>query len=275
MSRRLAFITGGGGAIAGEIALRLQARGYDLILADLGAERMAANAQRLERPPARLLEADLSATAGIERLARTIAEDHPDLDLLVNNAGYVEPGDVAELDPEVLDRHVMINLLAPMRLAQAAATGMRRRGRGDILSIVSMGGIIALRGSAAYAATKFGLRGFQTSIQAELHPSGVRVMGVFPSGVDTPMLHKEAVHPGGSPLNFVGRVLTPAEVANACMKALDTGKLETYAPYDDSVLARFFGAFPGLLRRVEPFVARIGERGRERFIRERGLRPHA
>jgi short-subunit dehydrogenase len=269
-----ALVTGGGGGIAGELALRLDARGYDLLLADIDHDRMAAVAARLSRP-ATLLDTDLSTQAGIAELAERITSEHPDLDLLVNNAGYISPGEVADLDAADLERHVFIMLLAPMQLARAAAIVMRQRGRGDILGIVSMGGIIALRGSASYSASKFGLRGFHTALQQELAPHGVRVMGVFPSGVDTPMLRKEAQHASGSPLNFVGTVLTPAQIGDACLKALESGKLETYVPYSDSVTTRVLGAFPWLIRRVEPPFAALGERGRERFLRERGLpAPH-
>lgn len=269
MAARKALITGGGGAIAEEIAIRLDRRGYDLVLADIDEARMAAVASRLSRP-ARMLRADLSTREGIAALARTIETDHGDLSLLVNNAGFVEPGDADKLAPEILDRHIFINLIAPMQLASAAARVMRPRKSGDILSIVSMGGIIALRGSAAYAASKFGLRGFLTSVRSELAPDGIRVMGVFPSGVDTPMLRYEATH-DGSPLNFVGKVFTAAEVADACMKALETGKLENYIPYGDSLTSRFMGAFPWLIEKVLPYFEKSGEKGRARFLAERGL----
>ena len=262
---RTALVTGGGGAIAEQIARRLDARGYDLVLADVDRGRMEAVAARLSRP-ATLVDCDLSTLDGIRELAGRIERDHADLALLVNNAGYVEPGDITDLDADEVDRHVLVNLIAPMQLTRVAARTMAARGGGDILAIVSMGGIIALRGSASYAASKFGLRGFHTSIQLELAPKGVRVMGVFPSGVDTPMLRKEAAHASGSPLNFVGTVLTAGQIGDACMKALDSGKLETYVPYTDSVTTRVFGAFPWLIRRVEPAFAKIGERGRTRYL---------
>ncbi len=264
-----ALITGGGGAIAAEIALRLDARGYTLILADINETNMAATAKRLTHPPV-MLRADLSTTEGIAALAAFIEGEHADLALLVNNAGYVEPGDVADLAPDILDRHIAINLIAPMQLSRAAARLMRARKSGDILSIVSMGGIIALKGSAAYAASKFGLRGFQASIRSELAPDGVRVMGVFPSGVDTPMLRYEATH-NGSALNFVGKVFTAAQVADACMSALDSGRLETYIPYGDSLTSRFVGAFPWLIEKILPRFEKAGERGRAKFRTERGL----
>ncbi len=264
-----ALITGGGGAIAGEIAVRLDARGYDLILADIDEARMNEVAKRLSRKPL-TLRADLSTQAGIASLAATIEREHGELALLVNNAGFVEPGDADALAPEILDRHIFINLIAPMQLTRAATRVMRPRRRGDILSIVSMGGIIALKGSASYAASKFGLRGYLTSVRSELIPHGVRVMGIFPSGVDTPMLRYEATH-DGSPLNFVGKVFTAGEVADACMKALKTGKLETYVPYGDSITSRLAGAFPWVIEKVLPMFEKSGEKGRAKFRAERGI----
>lgn len=264
-----ALITGGGGAIAAEIARLLDARGYSLILADINDARMSEVAATLSRP-ALCLHADLSTSSGVAELCSVIERDHADLALLVNNAGYVEPGDVADLEPQVLDRHIAINLIAPMQLTRTVARFMRKRGSGDILSIVSMGGIIALKGSASYAASKFGLRGFLTSVRSELGPHGVRVMGIFPSGVDTPMLRYEATH-NGSPLNFVGKVFTAAEVADACMAALDSGRLETYVPYSDSLTSRFAGAFPWLIEKILPLFEKSGEKGRAKFRAERGI----
>ena len=266
---KTALITGGGGAIASEIATRLDARGYQLILTDINEERMAAVAATLSRP-ATCLRVDLSTQDGVVALCDKIENEFSDLDLLINNAGYVEPGDIADLDAPVLDRHININLIAPMQLTRTAARIMRPRKRGDILSIVSMGGIIALRGSASYAASKFGLRGYLTSVRSELAPHGVRVMGIFPSGVDTPMLRYEATH-DGSPLNFIGKVFTAAEVADACMKALETGKLETYVPYGDSVTSRLAGAFPWVIDKILPMFEKSGEKGRAKFRAERGI----
>lgn len=264
-----ALVTGGGGAMAGEIALRLERLGYSLVLVDVDEERMAAVASSL-RGGAQTYVADLSDLPQIRAVAEWIETEHADLDLLVNNAGIIRPGDIADLEADVIERHITVNLLAPMQITAAAARGMKVRGRGDIVSIVSMGGILALPGSASYAASKFGLRGFQTSIRSELAPYGVRVMGVFPSGVDTPMLRYEATH-GGSPLNFVGKVKTVVDIGDAVEKALRSGKLETYVPYGDSLTTRVVGSAPWSVEKVVPLFTRSGEKGRAAFIAERNL----
>ena len=268
MSRR-ALITGGGGAMAAEIAARLDTQGYEFVLVDVDEERMAAVAATL-RGATTTRVADLSDPAQIRDVAAWIAAEHADLDLLVNNAGIIRPGDVSDVTADDIDRHVNVNLLAPMQITAAAARGMKERRRGDIVTIVSMGGILALPGSASYAASKFGLRGFQTSIRSELAPYGVRVMGVFPSGVDTPMLRYEATH-GGSPLNFVGKVKTVQDIGDAVERALRTGKLETYVPYGDSLTTRVVGSIPWSVEKIVPLFTKSGEKGRAAFISERGL----
>jgi short-subunit dehydrogenase len=266
---KVAVVTGAAGAIAGAILARLDARGFRTILLDLPGERLEAAARRLVHAD-RTVAVDLSTPDGIAAACRTVAADHGDVDLLVNCAGVIQVGDIADLDQAALDRHINVNLLAPMHLIRTVAGPMVRRGAGDILTLVSMGGIIAMPGSASYAASKAGLRAFQTSVRAELAPHGVRVMGIFPSGVDTPMLRYEATH-GGTALNFLSPPQTPDGVADAAMLALRTGRLETYVPYSDSLTARFFAALPWSIEPVLPLFLAPGEKGRRAFLAARGL----
>lgn len=268
---KTAIISGGAGGIAGELAPLLLARGYELILIDLDESRLSQRAGALSGK-VRCVAADLTCEQDLERLTALIAGE-PELELLVNNAGIIEPGNVVDLDYQVMHRHVAINLLAPMRLSQAAAINMVARRRGCILSIVSAAGVVALPGSAPYSASKFGLRGFLTGLSQELAPHGVNVRGVFPGAVDTPMLRYEATH-GGSPLNFLNKdVLTPAEVAAACLRAVDGKALETYLPFSDGFTARLIGAAPGLIPLVLPYFQKKGEAGMRRYLSSRGLTP--
>jgi short-subunit dehydrogenase len=263
----IALITGGGGAIAAALALRLERDGYHIVLVDRNEASMQRTAELMQSPPT-CVTCDMSDAHELSALCERIADEWPHIDLLVNCVGFIEPGAVIDISPADLARHVSINQLAPMVVIQTVARLMVERGEGgDILSVISMGGIIAMRGSAAYAASKFGLRGFQTSLRSELLPYAVRVMGVFPSAVDTPMLRYEATHPAGSPLNFFGKVHTVEAVADACMRALEKGNLETYLPYSDGVLTRFIGMFPWLIERIGPWFEEQGERGRQRFLR--------
>lgn len=265
----LAAITGGAGAIAAGLAERLIGKGYGLALIDKDGDRLVQRASTLGAA-VETLQADLGEPGDIEKTCRFLG-GLDDLALFVNNAGVIEPGFVADVPPGVLDRHVAINLAAPMRLTQAAAQGMVARGRGCILSVVSAAGLVALPGSAAYSASKFGLRGYLIALSQELAPFGVKVVSVFPGAVDTPMLRYEATH-GGSVLNFLNRdVLSVDQVADACMGAIEGRRLETHLPFGDGVFARIACAFPGLLRQVLPALEKQGHAGLQRYLRSRGL----
>tara|TARA_R110000824_G_scaffold387163_1_gene582345 strand:+ start:11194 stop:12003 length:810 start_codon:yes stop_codon:yes gene_type:complete len=259
-----ALVTGAGGGIGAALARALDARGWRLVLVDREAGLLDAVAAELKRPPEKLI-CDLSSRDSVEALCETIVRDHADLDVLINNAGIGVPGAVADVDQALLDRHLEINLRAPVRLMRAVAPQMIARRRGAMIATVSLGGIISLKDSAIYSASKFGLRGFLAGFHQEMAAHGVHVSGVYPAAVDTPMLHHEALH-GGSVLNFIDKVMTPEDVAAATLKAIDSGRLEVYVPYSASILSRFFGTFPWMIRPLLPLMERIGEKGRLKFI---------
>lgn len=270
---KTAVITGGAGAIAVELAGHLLREGYRLVLVGRDRAKLEAAAALL-RGEVELLLADLTVMADLQRVGAEI-EALADLELLVNNAGVIQPGNVVETSVQNLQLHIGTNLLAPMLLSQAAARNLVKRRTGCILSIASAASLVALPGSAAYSASKFGLRGFLIALSQELAPHGVQVRGVFPGAVDTPMLRYEATH-GGSVLNFLNKdVLSVGQVAQACLAAMRGSSLETYLPFWDGVTSRLVCVMPGLMPSLLPHFERSGRRGLERFLLSRGLAPGA
>ena len=116
---KTAVITGGGGGIALALARKLAARGYKLILVDIDEARLAENAGEL--PAWRTDAAGGSDRSRPMRRRGGADRIRSDLDLLVNNAGIIRPGNIVDLPFEEIERHIAINLTAPMRLTQAAA----------------------------------------------------------------------------------------------------------------------------------------------------------
>src|SRR5690606_15799356 len=94
---------------------------------------------------------------------------------------------------------------------------------------------------------------------------GVRVSGIYPSGVDTAMLRHEATH-GGSMLNFLGKVFTVDEVVRAYGRALDRGTLEVYLPVSDAVSSKLSAFSPARANRLIPLLERWGARGHAKYL---------
>jgi short-subunit dehydrogenase len=259
-ARRLALVTGAAGGIGLEVSQRLVARGFELISVD--------RTEEIARIPEASIAVgcDLGDRAQVRALGERIAHEWAEeLEVLICNAGVIVPGDVLHTTHEAIDLQMSVMLLSAQHLIAAAVPGFVARDRGHVLATVSMGGILALPGSAVYSAAKAGLRAYLAALSAELRHTEVSVSGIYPSAVDTPMLRHEAAH-GGSLLNFVGTVFTTAQVADAYERALDRRSLEVYLPYSDSVTTRIVESFPWLLPRLLPTLDRIGRRGLLKYL---------
>jgi short-subunit dehydrogenase len=268
-SRRLAIVTGAGGGIGLEVSRRLSARGFNVIAVERTAE-LAERACAAIAGTSIAVACDTSDPAQVQALCDRIGgEWSADLELLICNAGVIVPGDVSATTHESIDLQMSVMLLSAQHLIAAAVPVLLKRGGGHILATVSMGGILALPGSAVYSAAKAGLRAYLAALYAELRNTDVAVSGIYPSAVDTPMLRHEATH-GGSLLNFVGKVFSASEIADAYERALDDKKLEVYVPYSDSVSTRFVESFPWLVPVLLPALEKIGRRGLARYLASLG-----
>ncbi|MEQ9518588.1 MAG: SDR family oxidoreductase [Parvibaculum sp.] len=266
-----AFVTGAAGGLGRALCADLAASGYQLTITD----RAGTLDPSCFPSGTELMEADLCIEADLARLSSRLADEALPVDLLVNNAGIGVPGSVASISADLLSRHITINLTAPMLLSQAAAQAMIKRGRGHIFSIVSLAGIFPLKDSAAYTASKFGLRGFKAALALELAPYGVKVGGLYPSAIDTQMLREEMSHPDGSPLNFAGSAnpLSAEATSKAVMRALANGALETQLPRGEGLMAGLVMSFPRLLSPVFSHLERQGNRKKRAFLESLGATP--
>jgi NADP-dependent 3-hydroxy acid dehydrogenase YdfG len=140
-------------------------------------------------------------------------------DIVVNNAGLFALATLEQTSPGLFARIVGTNLVAPFAILHTLLPAMRARGSGHILTIGSIADRTALPENAAYAASKFGLRGLHEVLRAELHGSGIRASLVSPGPVDTPLW--DAVDPDHRP-GFTprARMLSADAVASAVLYIL-------------------------------------------------------
>lgn len=177
-----AFITGASSGIGEAFARALAREGYDLVLAARREERLNSLAEKIQRGNrvrVETLAVDLSDPAGIERAVQAI-EAIPDLELLVNNAGFGAHGAFIEIEPEVHTQMMRLHVEAPVRLARAALPGMLERRQGGIINVASIAALVALPGSSTYGATKAYLNFFSDVLHKELQGKGVRVQALCP-----------------------------------------------------------------------------------------------
>ena len=170
-----ALITGASSGIGATYADRLARRGYDLVL-------VARNAPRLEQRAARLREAtgaksdvfraDLTQKAGLARVEQRLRDDGR-ITMLVNNAGIAASGPFIGADLDSLEKIILLNAVAVMRLAGAAAPGFVARGRGTVINIASVTALTPETFNGTYSGTKAFVLNFTQALQAEVDERGV------------------------------------------------------------------------------------------------------
>ncbi|MGW5264762.1 SDR family NAD(P)-dependent oxidoreductase [Microbispora sp. NPDC004025] len=231
------LVTGASSGIGAATALELSARGARLVLSGRDEEALAGVAARTGGEP---LPADLS-DGTVDRGA-DLAVRAGRVDVLVACAGEGWSGPLARMSGGTAERVVAVNLTAHLQLTRLLLPGMIERGRGHLVYVASIAGVVGVREEAVYAATKAGLLAFAESLRYELPEVGVTA--VVPGVVDTPFFARR-----GRPYTRRRPAPVPPErVARAIAVAVERGRAEVYVPAWLRLPARLHGAAPGAFR---------------------------
>jgi NADP-dependent 3-hydroxy acid dehydrogenase YdfG len=256
----VSLVTGAGGGIGSALVSALLEAGDTVIATDTamdGLEVLGSDADT------RLLDVrDPSAWAA---MVEGIVGEYGAIDRLFNVAGLIRTGYLHEQHSDDLALQVEVNLLGVMYGTQAAARAMVRQGRGHIVNIASLAGITPVPGLSAYAASKFGVRGYSLSAALELRSQGVAVTVVCPDVTDTGMYHQQLHDDAASASFSTTSVLAPDQVVKAVLGALASKRAEVTLPYTRAALARIAGISPRLAMMMSPVVRRIGQRNQNRM----------
>jgi 2-hydroxycyclohexanecarboxyl-CoA dehydrogenase len=226
MADRVAVITGGGGGI-GEATGRLFAEeGAKVALVDLDRAAVEAAAAGIAAavPGAAVLRlvADLAHEAEARHAVDGAADHFGALDCLVNVAGVRVYAPLAEAEAKDWEHILAANLLATAYCCKAASPRLRAAGRGTIVNVSSVYGVMGRAGMGQYDATKAAILGFTRALAVEEAKHGVRVNAVCPGGTITPYHIRRAARRGVSEEelrrrrsddNLLGRWAEPREVA--------------------------------------------------------------
>ncbi|MBI5889632.1 MAG: SDR family oxidoreductase [Nitrosomonadales bacterium] len=225
MYRKTAVITGASSGIGMELAPLFAAYGYELILTARRAERLQKLADDLVRMygvKAHVIQIDIAQPQAAEALWKAIGAITPDVDVLVNNAGVGDSGDLATEDPEIIERMLHLNISALTLLTRHALPGMIARKRGKILNVSSLAGFQpGGPGMAVYYASKSYVLSFSRAIRRELRGSGVTVTTLCPGATHTEF--EQTAKAGKTLLFHWSKPMEAREVAHAGFQGLQRG----------------------------------------------------
>lgn len=208
------LVVGATGGLGSAISRRLADRGARLSLSARSADRLDALAGELGDAVVGTHPGDITFPTTPGEVVRAAAGDGG-LDGVVYAAGVVAFGPVTELDDDVLDALLLVNLVAPVRLARAAVPVLASGG-----FLANLSAVVAERptaGMAAYTAAKAGLTGFDAALAHELRRQKVRVLDVRPPHTETGL----AGRPIAGQAPPLGQGLAPDDVAARVVRAIE------------------------------------------------------
>ncbi len=189
-AKQIAVITGAGQGIGRAIALKLASSGYHVILmgrTPAKLEQVEAEINRMGYP-ARVYPLDVTVGQQVEQMKQDLELIATQVDVLINSAGEALIASLEDTSETDWDRIVAVNLKGPFLMVRALLSLLRKSPNASIINVASK---VALSGYhkpvAAYTAAKTGLLGFTRALAAELSEEGIRVVGLCPGPVDTPM----------------------------------------------------------------------------------------
>lgn len=243
----VAVVTGGATGIGAALARRLAEDDWLCVLVGRREDRLKKTAAEVG---GEYEICDVGDREAVTRMVASVRKRHPEVGLLVNNAGVAGHGNFLDLSPERIEELVRINYLGSVWCLLAFLPALEAAAPAHLVNVVSVAGTVAV---GPYSASKHAQLGFSRSVARELRPRGIHVHTINPG----------FVHTEGFPQDWLmrrrfGRVVVgPDYVAERIIRALKRNRAEIFVPrwYRVAALAQAF--MPGTFRRFRARRAKL------------------
>jgi NAD(P)-dependent dehydrogenase (short-subunit alcohol dehydrogenase family) len=224
---RVTIVTGGASGIGLATVKRFLEEEATVVIVDLspdGCVRAADELHDLGHERFETVIADVANVDDVRAMAENALKRHGRIDVLFNNAGFFEPGEVHEVAEEDWERAMSVNLRSVFLCSKYVLPHMLDAGRGAIVNNASVAALVGDTGAAAYCASKGGVGLLTKAMALDYATRGVRVNAICCAEIDTPLFEREAAQWDMSVDEFrkilneqhpIGRIGRPDEAAAA------------------------------------------------------------
>jgi NAD(P)-dependent dehydrogenase (short-subunit alcohol dehydrogenase family) len=236
LSNQVAVVTGGGRGIGRAVAIALAAAGANVAVLARSVNELDETVRLIGQAGgrARSVPTDITVADAVRDAMAAIEQELGPVDVLVNNAGAVQPfGPVWETSAEEWWRSMEVNMLGPLLCSRAVLPRMVARGRGRIINIASGAGTVSTPFYTSYVTSKTALIRFTECLAIEVKPHGIAVFAIEPGTVRTAMTEYSLNSPEGQKwLPWFKRIFeqnidVPAERPAQLVLALASGQADT------------------------------------------------
>ena len=247
------LITGASSGIGAATARLFGARGYRVVLAARRFDRLESLAQAIQADGGEALavQADLTRLEDIQALVQGTISAYGQVDVLLNNAGFGRINPLIDLDFKLdIEPQLWINLLSPIQLAREVLPFMRTRGRGHIIHVISLAGLVSAPTYSIYSASKFGLRGFNNALAREVAGWGIKVSAIYPGSVRTEFGDHMGLKRPPRATTPPALILQPEDVARTVWQVVKKPRRTTVIPWPLIGIWMLNAHLPGIADRL-------------------------
>jgi len=247
LTGQVVAITGGARGIGRAMAEAFLREGMRVAIGDVDQAAATQTAQELGRGTI-ALELDVTRRESVQQFADEVESQLGPIDVFVNNAGIMPVGRFVDEDDASAHRQVDINVHGVIYGCKVALGKMVPRNRGHIVNVASQAGKFGVPGIATYVATKHAVVGLSEALRGELRnmDAAIDISVVMPNIVGTELTT-------GVGASRAAKVLTPEEVAEATLEALQFGHFDVWVPKSAQRISTVMNVFP---RRAREGVGR-------------------
>ncbi|MEL6676352.1 MAG: SDR family oxidoreductase [Bacteroidota bacterium] len=178
------FISGGSQGIGLAIARKFYQENFDVIICARGKEGL--ERAKAEMPLLHTISCDISDKTAVKALAEQLNQEFGALDILINNGGTYQPGQLHAEEDEVYETMMRTNMDSAYYLTKGVIGAMIARKQGMVVNMCSVASLTAYANGGAYSVSKFALLGFSKNLREEMKEHGIGVVSIMPGAVKTP-----------------------------------------------------------------------------------------
>lgn len=225
-------VTGGGSGVGKELVKQLIAKGAYVSAIDINEENLILLKKKLNESRLFIYQVDVTSDNDIKSFKENYYKDQPYIDVLINNAGIIQPfKDISELEMNIIEKVMNVNFYGPLKLIKTFINELKERDEAYILNVSSMGGFFPFPGQSAYGASKAALSLLTEGLYSELLDTNVKVSLVLPGAMATDIAKNSNIKVKESNSSDI-KMLSAKEAAAQIIKVIEKNKFKLYLGKD-------------------------------------------
>ncbi|MDD2409130.1 MAG: SDR family NAD(P)-dependent oxidoreductase [Bacilli bacterium] len=236
LDNKRVIVTGGAAGVGKELVKQLLKKGAYVSALDINEKNLKNLKTELNDDKLFIYKVDVSNDNNIENFKKDYFKDQPCIDVLINNAGIIQPFiDISELDINIIEKVMNVNFYGPLKLIKAFINELKERNEAYILNVSSMGGFFPFPGQSVYGASKAALSLLTEGLYSELLNTNVKVSLVLPGAMATDIVKNSDIEIKESNSKEI-KMLSASEAADKIIKVIEKNKFKLYLGNDSKFM---------------------------------------